>query len=96
MKLLVNKENVVILSLANDVVLNVTSDHVNFKLIDKGPEGDLNIERNHVISQLNSLTASVIENVTAVLPEDFSAGKYKFVNNDFVVIDGWRDPVLPK
>lgn len=90
MKLLVNKGKVVILSLANDVELNVTSEHVNFKVIDKGPDGDLNIERNHVISQLNSSSASVIENVTAKLPEDFLAGKYKFVNNAFVVVEGWK------
>ena len=91
MKLLLNNQNVVILSLADDVQLNLTADNVNFTTIDKGPEGDLNIERHHIISQLNSSTASVVENVTAT-PEGFIAGKYKFVNNEFSVVDGWIDP----
>ena len=91
MKLLVNNQNVVILSLADDVQLNLTAENVDFTIIDKGPEGDLNIERKHIISQLNSSNASVIENVTSV-PEVFIAGKYKFINNEFLVVDGWKDP----
>jgi hypothetical protein len=91
MKLLVTNQNVVILSLADDVQLNLTADNVNFTIIDKGPEGDLNIERKHIISQLNSSTANVIENVTAI-PEGFIAGKYKFIDNEFLVVDGWIDP----
>jgi len=91
MKLLVNNNNVAILSVADDVDINLTSENVTFTTIDNGPNGDLNIEKHHIISQLNSSTASVIENVTAI-PEGFMAGKYKFINNEFSVVDGWVDP----
>jgi hypothetical protein len=89
MKLLL-KNNIAILLLADDAVVEIAANGVSIKQIEKGPEGNLNIEKKSFMSQLDSSNASVIENVIA--PENFIAGKFKYEKNKFTVVNGWKDP----
>lgn len=88
MKLLL-KNNIATLLLADDAVVEIAANGVSIKQIDKGPDGNLNIEKKMFISQLDSSNASVVENVTA--PENFIAGKFEYAKGKFSLVKGWKD-----
>lgn len=90
MKLLL-KNNIGILLLADDAVVEIAANGTTIKQIDKGPDGDLNIEKKSFFSQLDSSNASIVENVTA--PENFAAGKFEYAKGKFSLVKGWKDPV---
>lgn len=89
MKLLLTKENVVIFSCPDDVVFDITKDKVSIKTTEK--RGDENVEITSIAPHLNSTNTIYVEKVTAELPSELAAGKFKYEKNKFTLVEGWVD-----
>ena len=87
MKLLLTKENVVIFSLPDSAVVDITTDMVH--IVEKVKTEEKEVEVKSVAHHLNSTNTIYVENVTAELPSELSAGKFKYEKNKFTMVAGW-------
>ncbi len=92
MKLLTTKQNIVILKLADDVAVDVTADKVILTTTHPGLDENSTMEQVGHLNHLNSGNTILVENVTAELPSEYHSHKFKYENNKFTVVPGWKDP----